>query len=170
MLRRKLAASKTVSNALENEHARNEAILTQLKDITSQQPTSNPSMRNGNLHFDFLNNAPSAKAFGMMNNNHAQQPLTTNTTFTLSQLPALRAILAEIRPKLAALRTTSLRMDSAKDERREERREYIEQRTKAHVQRNGQAFAENNVLPPGRDVDADEVEAMEKVAAMFEPS
>jgi len=85
-----------------------------------------------------------------------QRPLTTNTTFTLSQLPALRALLAELRPKLASLQSAELGFNSARDERRQERRDYIEQRTRMHLDRNRRAYGDN-----GRKVETEEVEALE---------
>jgi len=120
--------------------------------------------------FSFLSNNAEARALGVSIDNTAQQSLMTNTNFTLSQLPALKAILAELRPRLATLRAKSLAMDSARDERREERREYIEQRTRAHLERNGQAIPANGSILPEKKLDIEEIEALEKVASMFGPS
>ena len=99
--------------------------------------------------------------------NPTARPLTTNTNFVLSQLPTLKAILADLRPKLARLRNARQGLDSAKDERREERREYIEQRTRLHLERNGDAVMENAVTLDGRKVDRDEIEALEKAASVL---
>ena len=101
-----------------------------------------------------------------------QQTLTTNTNFALSQLPALRGLLSELRPKLAALREAKgiLQADTAKDELRGERREYIEQRTRSHLERNGQTAGEDSAMVSGKRVDPEEVQALEKVASIFEPA
>jgi kinetochore protein Mis12/MTW1 len=96
-----------------------------------------------------------------------QRPLTTHTTFALSQLPALRALLAELRPKLASFRSTDLGFNSARDERRQERRDYIEQRTRMHLDRNRRAYGDNTVSVNGRKVETEEVEALEKVASVL---
>ena len=96
-----------------------------------------------------------------------QQPLTTNTTFTLSQLPALRALLADLRPKLASLQSADYGLKTARDERRQERRDYIEQRARMHLERNGRAHADKALSVNGRKIDPEEVEALEKVATIF---
>ena len=155
LLRRKLAASRTVSRALLEEQIRNEALLQQLRGIvTNSQSTSNS--------LSFLTTSPPT----------AQQTLTTNTTFALSQVPALQSLLAELRPKLAALKDSrgALELNTAKDELREERRGYIEQRTRTHLERVGQNAMEGTAMIPGKRVDPEEVQAMEKVAAVFEPA
>ena len=142
----------------------------QLRTIASGGSSSAASQGSANAHpgLSFLTDSPSARAFNIFPNG-PQQPLTTNTTFALSQLPALRALLAELRPKLVTLQETVLKQDSAKDERREERREYIEQRTKAHLDKSGHALA-MNAVSTGRQVDKDEILALEKVSSIFGPS
>jgi kinetochore protein Mis12/MTW1 len=97
------------------------------------------------------------------------QSLATNTHFAVSQLPALKALLAELRPKLAALKHASINVDSAKDELKEERRGYIEQRTRSHLHRNGGDLQEESAAVSGKRVESEEVQALEKVAAIFDP-
>lgn len=118
-------------------------------------------------NFSFLTSSPSSTAFNISTNQPAQQPLTTNTTFTLSQLPSLRALLADLRSKLASLQFTEPNLHSAVQERHQERRDYIEQRTRLHLNRNGRARADNPSGVNGRRVDPEEVEALEKVASIF---
>ena len=163
-LRRKLATSRTVSRALLEEQNRNEALIQQLRRVVGNtQPSANG--------FSFLTSGTSAQAL-KVTQTPGQQSLTTNTTFAVSQLPALRSLLADLRPKLAALKDTNMGvgMDSAKDEVREERRGYIEQRTLAHLDRNGQKVADDAILVSGKRVDSGEVQALEKVASMFDPT
>lgn len=166
MLRRKLAASRTVSQALDGEYQRNEAILAQLRAIMSI-PTSSQVRTDRGPNFAFLAGTDSAKSAGISAIQTSRQPITTNTTFTLSQLPALRSILAELRPRLAKLNSGHWGVESAKDERREERRDYIEQRTKMHLERNGHVTGDEAASLSGRNVDPDELAALEKVAATF---
>ena len=163
LLRRKLAASRTVSRSLIEEHNRNEAILQQLRFIIG-------NTQNGANNLSFLTNAASAQTL-KITQEPEHQSLTTNTTFAVSQLPALRALLAELRPKLAALKSANVGvgMDSAKDELREDRRGYIEQRTLSHLERNGQTLSDNPTLVPGKRLDPEEVQALEKVASIFDP-
>jgi len=156
-LRRKLAASRHVSRALTSECNRNEAILSQLRNML------NPNSKDESQpNLSFLTSSLAQQPFS------GQQPLTTNTKFALSQLPALKSTLVDLKAKLAALKDVQLSMDSAKDELKEERRQYIEQRTKAHLERNGQAAAESGPFS-GKQTDVAEVEALEKAASIFNP-
>jgi kinetochore protein Mis12/MTW1 len=150
-----------VNRALQREQRRNEAILAQLRAVTESRSDTNhdPSL-------SFLFNSQAAQAFA----NQSQQPLTATTTFTMSQVPALKAVLTELRSKLLALRTSSIAIDTAKDERREERREYIEQRTKSHLERSGQTITDHVGAVGAQHIDPGEIEALEKVAETFHPS
>ena len=157
LLRRKLAASRTVSKSLMQEQARNESLLQQLRALN--QPDTH-----GNLAF--LTESVAAKTLNVSSSNQA---LTTNATFAMSQLPALKSLLAELRPRLAILKNASTGIESAKDEIRQERREYIEQRTQGLVDRNGGA-SEDAAALSGKPVDTDEIQALEKVAQIFNPT
>ncbi|KAK4943391.1 hypothetical protein LTR10_017065 [Elasticomyces elasticus] len=161
-LRRKLAASRTVSRTLLEEHNRNEALLSQLRNLVG-------NAQDGANNLSFLTNSPAAQSL-QVTPNPGQQSLTTHTNFVISQLPALRSLLADLRPKLAALKAsnTGRGLDSAKEENREERRSYIEQRTRAHLERNGLKPDESSALVSGRRVDPEEVQALERVATIFE--
>lgn len=155
LLRRKLAASRTLSRALRQEQNRNEAILQQLRTVTGTD---------GGNSFAFLTQNAAARKLNVASDFHG---LTTNTTFTMSQLPALKALLAELRPRLASLKDVSTGVESAKDEMMQERREYIEQRTKNLLQKNGDAMADNASALPANPLDPDEIHALEKVAQIF---
>lgn len=157
MLRRKLTASRALSKALLQEQKRNEAILQQLRSITGTD---------GDHSLGFLTSSTGAKNLGVSSGGQA---LSTNTTFAMSQLPALKSLLAELRPRLTSLKDSSASYESAKDELRQERREYIEQRTKAHLQRNGESLADNASALPTHALDADEIQALDKVAQSFNP-
>ncbi len=97
-----------------------------------------------------------------------KQSLTTNTYFALSQIPALRSLLEDLRPKLGSLQTVAAGTHYAKAERREERQEYIEQRAKLHLQRNGGSAFVTDAAIHGKRVEPEEIEALEKVADMFD--
>jgi kinetochore protein Mis12/MTW1 len=131
------------------EQSRNEAILGQLRGIANDK-------------LSFLSQTGAT----------GQQSLTTNANFAMSQLPALRSLVAELRPKLMALKDArgDTHLATAKDEVREERRGYIEQRTKAHLERDGSVTADDAAMVLGKHVDAEEVQALEKVSTMFEPT
>jgi len=170
LLRREVAASQTLGANLVAEASRNEAILHQLRAMTAsptQRIGSTPkSAASGQPNLAFLNTTPSSRALDV-SMERSTQPLTTNTTFTVSQLPALKALLAELRPKLSSLKSADFGSSTARDERRQERLEYIEQRTKAHLDKNVRAYGDNAFQAGGRKIDKDELEALEKVASIL---
>jgi kinetochore protein Mis12/MTW1 len=157
--RRKLAAARLLSRQLKQEQSRNEAILHQLRNLRDGEAAGNMVFMTDSAGAKAMNVAPDTKN------------LTTNATFAMSQLPALRALLVELRPKLAALKalSTNTSASTAKEEIRQERREYIEQRTKAHIERYGGPGGDDAAAVPGRPLDTDEIQAMEKVAHLLNP-
>ncbi|KAJ9621388.1 uncharacterized protein PV06_04801 [Exophiala oligosperma] len=162
LLRRKLAASRALSHNLHEEHNHNQALLKQLRALVGgvQEEANSVS---------FLTQSPAAQALNVAGNPD-QQLLTTNTKFAVSQLPALRGLLAELRPKLKALKALhgNAGLTSAKEEIKEERRGYIEQRTRLHLERNGVSPAGDSSLLFAKRVDEEEVQALEKVASIFD--
>lgn len=158
VLRQKLAASRNVSRSLASEYNRNEAILSQLRTMTGLE-SEDQSLPN----FGFLENTVPQQSFS------GYHPLTTNTKFALSQLPALKATLVELRAKLVDLEKVRLSVDSAKDEMREERRQYIETRTREHLDRNGQTAGADAGPISGKQTNIAEVEALERAAHIFNP-
>lgn len=158
MQRRKLAASRLLSRQLAQEQARNEAILQQLRALSDHEAA-------GNLAF--LTQSPAARNLQVSADG---QSLTTTGTFTASQLPALKAVLAELRPKLSALKELGTGVGTAKAELQQERREYIEQRTRAHIDRYGGSNADDAAALPAKSLDTDEIQAMEKAAQIFNPT
>jgi kinetochore protein Mis12/MTW1 len=172
LLRRKAAASQHLTTSLLAESSQNEAMIAQLKALTSPRSQRELAVTQAEKqpNLSFLNSSLSSQAFNISTEQPMQRPLTTNTTFTLSQLPALRALLAELRPKLANLQSAEFSFNGARDERRQERRDYIEQRTRVHLDRNRKAYGDNIVCVNGRKVDTEEVEALEKVASILGPS
>jgi kinetochore protein Mis12/MTW1 len=161
MLRNKLAACRDVSRALQKEHARNEAALRQLRSMVA--PSSD-----GNNNLSFLTNATTTQPLYTTQKADGQ-PLTTNTNFAVSQLPALKALLSDLRPRLAALHGASTNIGTAKDEVREERRGYIEQRIQSHLARNGTNPQVNSAAFLGTGADPEEIQAMEIAASTFDP-
>lgn len=157
LLRRKVTASRNVSRLLTTEHDRNEVVLAQLNGMLNPK-AEDDSMPN----LSFLENSSSQNSFS------GQEPLTTSTKFALSQMPALKTTLAELKAKLATLQEVDLSSTSIKDERREERREYIEQRTKLHIDKNNQPGSSSGLFS-GKHTDPSEIEALEKAANLFNP-
>lgn len=170
LLRRKAAASQNVTAKLLAETARNDAIIAQMQALTAPKAQEEDSAAEAQSlnqpNFSFLNSSPSSRALGISTDQSPNHVLTTNTTFTLSQLPALKAILADLRPRLTGLQSIG-DQDGARNERRQERRDYIEQRTRSHLDQHGAVHADNAHAFNGRRIDQDEVDAMEKVASIF---
>ena len=122
------------------------------------------------LDLSFLLSSPSAQQLRVgvaAGSNAKHTPLTTNTTFILSQLPALQATLRQLRPKLETLPQSADEMEvsSALDERKE----YIESRIRLHLERAGQLSvgSDGNPVVAGRRIDAAEAQALETVTGMF---
>lgn len=111
----------------------------------------------------FLTSDPAAKQLRIGN---GATPLTTNTTFILSQLPALRAMLEQLRPKLATLPRSIDEMDL--DAKKDERREYIESRIRLHLERAGElAMGDGNTVVASRKIRRSEAQALESVTGML---
>ncbi|KAK4907755.1 hypothetical protein LTR66_017619, partial [Elasticomyces elasticus] len=146
LLRRKLAATRSVSRQLRHEHSRNEVVLTQLRSLLDGKSgvKTEPNLA-------FLQPQTSSPLSG-------QQPLTTNMIFTLSQLPGLKTTLTDLRTKLQALRDAHASLPTAKDDLSEERSGYIEQKTKAHLERNCHLSGSSSIA--GQLTDHAELEAM----------
>jgi kinetochore protein Mis12/MTW1 len=123
-------------------------------------------------NLSFLLNDPIARrlSVGDTSAGPAHTPLTTHTTFILSQLPALRALLEQLRPKLASL-SKQPEEPSEHDAKRRERQEYIDSRVKVHLERTGElggSAGEGHGVVKGRRIDSKEVNALESVVGMFE--
>jgi kinetochore protein Mis12/MTW1 len=170
MLRRKVMESQRLGSYLREEATRNEAIIAQLKSLTTQG-SAHDAIKSSAMpqhDFSFLTTTTSAKALNVSTSGFAQQPITTNTNFALSQLPALRALLADLRPRLASLRSSTTGIDSVRAERREERREYIEQRAKLHLQRHPEGASVDGSAVAGKRIQAEEVETLETFTNVFD--
>lgn len=102
--------------------------------------------------------------------NPSYTPLTTNTSFVLSQLPALRALLDQLRSRMAALPKSMVGVEG--DPKRAARREYIDSRTKLHLERTGgdrggAGEEEQGAVVRGKRVGAEQVQTLESVLGLF---
>lgn len=181
--RKKFNETRKLNSSLKQEHARNEAVISQLRSIlstvavatggksikTDQDAAPTPAPAAG-LDLSFLTTSSAAQQLrvGVASGpNTKHTPLTTNTTFILSQLPALQTMLKQLRPKLASLPKASEAAE--KDTKRDERKEYIESRIKLHLERAGQLALGTNGDPivAGRKIDISEAHALEAVTSML---
>ncbi|KAJ5162059.1 hypothetical protein N7492_007451 [Penicillium capsulatum] len=169
--RKKLLETKKLNRSLKDECARNDAVISQLKSILSTVETAKPGETSpAPLDLSFLTSSPAARQLrvGVDTGSHAKHtPLTTNTTFILSQLPALQATLQNLRPKLASLYTSEAAEEPKS--KRDERKAYIESRIRLHLERAGQLALgdDGNPVVAGRRIDRSEAHALENVANML---
>ncbi|KAL8736906.1 MAG: hypothetical protein Q9181_002202, partial [Wetmoreana brouardii] len=136
-LRRKVQETRKLNLLLRTTHARNAATISQLRSILSApSPESElPSRLSAAVpatSLAFLTSHPSATqlaiapftAPALLDKNGERELLTEQTQFFISQLPALRQALVELKPRLRTLPEKIGDVDW--ESRREERRAYIE--------------------------------------------
>lgn len=175
--RTKLLETRKLNRALKDESARNDAVISQLRSILSTVKSAkaqNAAESNGPesrpVDLSFLTSSPGARQLRVgvaAGPNAKHTPLTTNTTFILSQLPALQATLEQLRPKLATLPTSADEMETKS--KRDERKEYIESRIRLHLERVGQLAMgdDGSTVVAGRRIERTEAHALENVASML---
>ncbi|PYH87724.1 MIND kinetochore complex component Mtw1 [Aspergillus ellipticus CBS 707.79] len=177
--RKKLHETKKLNRALKEESARNEAVLAQLRSVVSNvqdadaekaaKEEGDVASGTKDLDLSFLTSSLAAQQLrvGVATGPNIQHtPITTNATFILSQLPALQALLKELRPKLAALPHSGDKMET--DSKVDERREYIESRVRLHLERAGQlAVGSDGNVVAGRKIDIEEAQALEAVTGLL---
>lgn len=181
-LRRKVQETRRLQTALRRQVERNEVLLGQLRGLIASSPegvkAEEMSAQETMGAYAFLTHTPSVQALGMspistftLPANNAQSKsrrLTTNTSFTLSQLPALKALLAELRPKLASVLDMSVAAPESAAAR--ERRLYLENQTRRALERSGVAIGEGggSAEGPGRRVGSEELAALEGIVEGME--
>ncbi|KAL7917385.1 Mis12 domain-containing protein [Trichoderma austrokoningii] len=190
-LRRRLQASQKLNAVLESEKAHNEALLRRLRsllgvdtDATKTEDDQQDTMDQDGVvattkPFSFLRDR------GGLEESGGEQPITTTTEFTLSQLQSLRALSGSLRkllPELslpgdddAAAAAAASTTTASSPSWRRERAEYIESSSRKYLEtvaglelgprgevRDGEWQGE------GRGLNKGEVEGLEKVAALLE--
>jgi kinetochore protein Mis12/MTW1 len=161
-LRQRFRETKKLQKALEATVARNNAVLSAIKSLTA--PAVDGHSQAG--PFAFLSNTYAAEQLGVGNatNGGAEAgPLETNVSFALSQLPALRELVAELRPQLGELSgmTDQPVADGAVAR---SRREYVESQSRRAVERQGLGVDNGALDTLGKVVTADELAALEAMA------
>ncbi|KAK6002031.1 hypothetical protein QM012_002521 [Aureobasidium pullulans] len=170
-LRRKVQETEKLQSALKAEAAQNEALLAQLRPLTSAPPAAQPSFNPDQdatqqaqtASFSFLTNNPSAKALGVGSEKHANS-LAQNTSFVYSQIPALREIVSTLRSHLATLPAKN--MAATVDQSTETRHAYIESQTRRALDRAGvDAAPTPDTESLGRRMGGEETRALENIVA-----
>ncbi|KAH0039405.1 hypothetical protein KCU78_g1303, partial [Aureobasidium melanogenum] len=170
-LRRKVQETEKLQSALRAEAAQNEALLAQLRPLTSAPPVAQSSFKPDqdtpqqaqNASFSFLTNSPSARALGVGSERHANS-LAQNTSFVYSQIPALREIVSTLRSHLATLPAKN--MAATVDQSTEARHAYIESQTRRALDRAGvDAAPTPDTESLGRRMGGEETRALETIVA-----
>jgi len=154
-LRRKLLETRKLNHALRTTHSKNAALISQLQAVLSPpNPAATFNSHDKTPSLAFLTTASAVSA------SSPTKSLTTNAQFATSQVPALRKLVDELRPKLQALKENGTK-NVDWESRREERRKYIEGGVRKVVERDvGVAEGEmDGVERRGRE----EVEGLERV-------
>ncbi|KAM0513550.1 hypothetical protein ACHAPE_007814 [Trichoderma viride] len=193
-LRRRLQASQKLNAVLESEKAHNEALLRRLRSLlgVDTDATKTEEDQQNAMDQDGATAATTTKPFsflrdrGGLEESGGEQPITTTSEFTLSQLQSLRALSGSLRkllPELsvpgddddAAASATTEKEPVTPTSWRRERAEYIESSSRKYLEtvaglelgprgelRDGEWQGE------GRGLNKGEVEGLEKVAALLE--
>lgn len=190
-LRRRLQASQKLNAVLESEKAHNEALLRRLRSLLGVDTDATKTEEDQQHAMDQDGVAAAAatttttKPFsflrdrGGLEESGGEQPITTTTEFTLSQLQSLRALSGSLRkllPELGVPGDAATEKETASSTSwRRERAEYIESSSRKYLEtvagvelgprgevRDGEWQGE------GRGLSKGEVEGLEKVAAALE--
>ncbi|KAJ4988488.1 hypothetical protein SVAN01_05943 [Stagonosporopsis vannaccii] len=183
-LRRKLIETQKLNAALLGEQKRNEALLAQLKALLNPSKadvkresagpeTTTPAGENGGA-FAFLTHTPASQSLGVLPitpspataTPTATAPLATHSSFTTSQLPHLRHLLANLRPHLSSTALPSTHnapsSGAASDDASRERKLYLEAQSKRILEQRGVDTREGvEGLVEGGRVGAEEVRGLE---------
>ncbi|KAL6825842.1 Mis12 domain-containing protein [Trichoderma sp. SZMC 28015] len=142
-LRRRLQASQKLNAVLEAEKARNDALLKTLRSLLGVVPDATKTEEKESSNGESGGSSAAAHPFtflrdrGGLEESGGQQPITTTTEFTLSQLQALRALsgsLRELLPGLGDASVTDAEAASASASWRRERAEYIETSSRKYLE------------------------------------
>lgn len=170
--RRKLRETQKLHSLLMTETMQNDATIASLKALLSSQLSKPESKRNLKTEYP---------SFGFLQNKgdltgDVSHPISATASFTLSQLPALKELLQNLRPRLKDLanggRKQGLVGEEGKSWRRE-RLEFVELETKRHLEHvRGLELGEMGEVrdgewqKEGRRLGKGEVEDLERVVGM----
>jgi kinetochore protein Mis12/MTW1 len=172
MQRKKLRETQKLQLLLLAETAKNEATITELKSLLmNQKPKQEPDAERQETYpaFAFLQNRGDITG-------DVSHPVTTTASFAVSQLPALKNLLENLKPRLDELANGNGRKGLVGEEEktwRRERLEFIEKETKRHLENvRGLELGEMGEVRDGewqgegRKLGKGEVEDLERVVDM----
>lgn len=154
MLRRKLQETVKLGNLLKAEEARNTAVLGKLRELVGRDGQQNGAAS----PFGFL------AAQQQTSKSSASQPLNQNVQYAMTQLPALRELLSNLKD---SLQTIPNARHASQDENSvaAKRRQYVESQSRRALERKGVDASGNGdfAAGSGRRIGRDEVEGIEAV-------
>lgn len=165
-LRRKVQETERLHTALRAEAARNEALLARLKPLLSGTPSAVVNV-NSSTDTGVADQQQHSLAFLASNSKVSSlgasptKPLSQNTQFTISQLPALKSLLESLRPHIQSV------PEAGSSTAAEARDAYIESQSRRAIARKGlnsDATGEAGADSLGRLLGNDEVRALEGIA------
>jgi kinetochore protein Mis12/MTW1 len=161
-LRRKLQETQKLNLLLTSEATKKARLIEQLQSLIS--PTSVAKAESPE--------AASTSALAFIQNRgeltEKDKPLTTTTQFALSQLPALRKLIEDLRPRMKTMR----KQGATSSGWRRERERYVESQTRRHLESTGLELGPMGEVRDGewqgngRRLGPGEVEALESVVGM----
>jgi kinetochore protein Mis12/MTW1 len=169
--RRKLRETQKLHTLLATERAKNEATIASLNALLAipEDKIENGGRETPYPAFAFLQDKGELTG-------DAKRPVTTTASFTLSQLPALKAILANLQPRLEELSNSTANaapVGSAEKSWRRERVEFVENETRKHLENvRGLELGDMGEIRDGewqgegRKIEKQEVEDLETVVGM----
>ncbi|RQM08156.1 hypothetical protein DH86_00000603 [Scytalidium sp. 3C] len=178
--RRKVRETQKLHALLVSETEKNEATIAALKSLLSTSSSSAADIQSNKDETKPAASTYPALAF-LQNKGDLKgdvlHPMSTTTSFALSQLPALKSLLAELKPRLQELSNTNGKTGSGGREEkswRKERLEFIETQTRKHLENvRGLELGEMGDVRDGEwqgegaSLGRDEVNDLEKVVDMI---
>jgi kinetochore protein Mis12/MTW1 len=178
-LRRKYRETLRLHALLEAEKAKNEATIGSLKRIILGQGKGAKKEPNADVEMEGQSR-DSGATFAFLGKNGGLggegQPLTTTTSFALSQVPALKSLLENLEPRLSDLSNGAEKGTLGEEEKswKRTRLEFIEKETQRHLENaRGLELGEQGAVRDGewqgegRTLGKGEVESLEKVVSII---
>ncbi|PVH86957.1 hypothetical protein DL98DRAFT_640686 [Cadophora sp. DSE1049] len=170
--RRKLRETQKLHALLRAESARNEATIRSLKSLLlNEVEKAEPGLEEAQTSAPFAFLQKKGELTG-----DVKHPVTTTTEFTISQLPSLKSLLEDLRPRLGELANGGGKEGLVGEEEkswRRERLEFVERETKRHLENvRGLELGEMGEVRDGewqgegRKLGKGEVEDLERVVGM----
>lgn len=169
--RRRLRETQKLHALLVSETEKNEATVIALKSLITNHVLKKEATEGERIYpaFAFLQSKGDLTG-------DASQPITTTTSFALTQLPALRALLKDLKPRLEELENGNGKDGSVGEKEkgwRRERLEFVEKETRRHLENvRGLELGEQGEVRDGewqgegRKLGKGEVEDLERVVGL----